>query len=255
MAYLTYLKYSAGTSAFCDLTEGISCSAVNQSVFSEFLGIPVAIWGFAYFAAVLILVLTGLAGGLTYPLIVLMALASLTFSLYLSYVEIFILKTICIFCETSKVLMFLVGGVAGWQARLAKIKVKPLWLTGAFLVGLAGIGIIYFSQQSLTPKENYDAFAQCLTEEGWAMYGTYWCPNCARQKALFGNSFAFVEEVECDPRGDNPQTERCLTRSIEKTPTWIRESEDNSAEFERHVGVQSLERLSELSGCSLESSE
>ncbi len=255
MAYLAYLKFTEGASSFCDLSEGLSCSAVNQSIYSEIFGIPVAILGFSYFALVLGLVLSGAAGALTYPLILFSTIASFVFSLYLTYAEIFILETICIFCEFSKVLMLFIGAAALRHIRLEKIEFKTSWLWGALLIGVLGIGTMYITQRSTTPSKNYDAFAQCLTEEGWAMYGTYWCPNCIRQKRLFGDSFAYVEEVECDPRGDNPQTDRCLVRNIEKTPTWIRESTDNETEFERHIGVQSMDRLSEISGCPLEPTE
>ncbi|HEB13869.1 MAG TPA: vitamin K epoxide reductase family protein, partial [candidate division WWE3 bacterium] len=61
MAYLAYLKFTEGASSFCDLSEGLSCSAVNQSIYSEIFGIPVAILGFSYFALVLGLVLSGAA--------------------------------------------------------------------------------------------------------------------------------------------------------------------------------------------------
>jgi hypothetical protein len=194
-------------------------------------------------------------GGSLYPLIFLMTLASLVFSLYLSYAEVFLLKTICVLCETSKVLMILIGGLAFWKSRAVKAKIKANWLVGAVLVGVLGIGVSYFTQKGFTPTKNYDSFAQCLTEKGWAEYGTFWCPNCARQKLMFGDSFQYLEYVECDPRGDNPQTDRCLIRDIEKTPTWMRESADNVTEYERLIGVQSLEGLSEISGCPLEDSQ
>ena len=249
MPYLTYLKFTSGKSSFCDFGEGVSCSAVNQSVYSTFFGIPVAILGFLYFAAVSGIIFNGVAGA--YPLILLMTVASLVFSLYLSYAEVFLLKTVCVLCETSKVLMVLIGGLAFWKTRSVKVKIMTNWLVGAILVGVLGIGLSYFTQKGFTPTKNYDDFARCLTEKGWTEYGTLWCPNCGRQKLMFGDSFQYLEYVECDPRGDNPQTDRCLIRDIEKTPTWIRESEDNSTELERQIGVQSLEKLSELSGCPL----
>jgi len=108
MVYLTYLKFSAGTS-FCDINAAFSCSVVNQSVYSTLLGIPVSILGLIYFAAVGGLVFSGVAGKETYRLIFLATAASLAFSLYLSYAEVFILQTICVLCESSKVLMLLIG--------------------------------------------------------------------------------------------------------------------------------------------------
>src|SRR3990172_9052707 len=130
MAYLTYLKFVSGKSSFCDIGESLSCSAVNQSVYSEFLGIPVAILGFLYFAAVAGIILTGIAEAATPSVILWITVASLVFSLYLSYAELFLLKTICIFCETSKVLMLAIGGLAFWKVRAAKAKIKTSWLVG-----------------------------------------------------------------------------------------------------------------------------
>jgi len=120
MAYLTYLKFNSGGLSFCDISESFSCSAVNRSVYADFFGIPVSILGFLYFAGV---------GGLTfgkstersfYSLVFGATVAALVFSLYLSYVEFFILKIICLLCETSKALMVVIGAVSLLKMRRAK---------------------------------------------------------------------------------------------------------------------------------------
>ncbi len=103
------------------------------------------------------------------------------------------------------------------------------------------------SQKEVT---ELDSFAQCLKDEGLKMYGSMTCSICAKQKTLFGESFQYIGEVECHPRGKNPQTDLCLQKDIQKTPTWILEKD--GIETKRLIGYQTLEILSELSGCSME---
>ena len=38
----------------------------------------------------------------------------------------------------------------------------------------------------------HDNFARCLKQHDVKMYGAYWCPHCAEQKALFQASFEYV---------------------------------------------------------------
>lgn len=61
-----------------------------------------------------------------------------------------------------------------------------------------------------------DAFAKCLKEKGVVMYGAYWCPHCQRQKKLFGDSFKYVNYVEC-----TKDIKKCEEKKIEGYPTWI----------------------------------
>lgn len=91
----------------------------------------------------------------------------------------------------------------------------------------------------------YDGFAQCLASKEVKMYGTYWCPNCARQKEMFGNAFRFVPYKECSPQGQRSFA-LCANDNITGVPTW--EFPDGS----RLTGVQTLETLSEKSVCSLD---
>ena len=118
------------------------------------------------------------------------------------------------------------------------------------------LAVVIFISGCISQKEKteesskLDAFAKCLTENGVKMYSSVFCKFCDRQKDMFGSSFRYVEEIECDPRGPNPQTQLCLQKDIPKTPTWILER--NKVEIKRLVGLQSLETFSEFSGCPLE---
>lgn len=87
------------------------------------------------------------------------------------------------------------------------------------------------------------SMAQCLTEKGAKMYGAFWCPHCADQKKLFGENFQFITYIECDPRGEDAQTELCAQNNITSYPTWI------FADGERSVGTQPPEILAQKAGC------
>jgi glutaredoxin len=88
-------------------------------------------------------------------------------------------------------------------------------------------------------KQNLDEFAQCLTDNGAVMYGTYWCTYCKAQKADFGESFEFIDYVEC-----TEEKEECIEKEIDGFPTWIIDGEN-------YQGKQPLQKLSELTGCEL----
>jgi hypothetical protein len=69
-----------------------------------------------------------------------------------------------------------------------------------------------------------DAFAQCLTAKGFTMYGAYWCPHCQQEKSYFGDSFKYINYVECTEK-----TQLCLDKGVQGYPTWIVESTSTSA--------------------------
>lgn len=86
----------------------------------------------------------------------------------------------------------------------------------------------------------YDTFAQCLKDKGAVMYGAYWCPHCQNEKAAFGDSFRYVNYVEC-----TQDVAKCQAAGVEGYPTWI------FPDGKRLVGEQGLQKLSAESGCAL----
>ncbi len=80
-----------------------------------------------------------------------------------------------------------------------------------------------------------------LTATGGVMYGAYWCPHCADQKAMFSDSVDLMPYVECAADGENAQPELCQQRGIEGYPTW-------EIDGQLYPGVRSLDELADLSG-------
>ena len=122
-------------------------------------------------------------------------------------------------------------------------------------------GIIFLMGCSSQSDPAIDALATCLADQGVKEYGAFWCPNCAKQQKMFGNSYDILKErgvyVECDPRCDVSeeelpiacrgmvgQTDLCLEKGVNKYPDW------EFADGSRLLGVQELSELAEKSGCS-----
>lgn len=125
-------------------------------------------------------------------------------------------------------------------------KGKGMMVVGILLVvAIIVILVIVGSGGVSYNQEDVDAFAKCITEKGAVMYGAFWCPHCAKVKKNFGESFRYVEYVECDPRGDNEQSLLCIEKEIEAYATF----EFNDNPETRLVGEPTFEELAAATGC------
>ena len=98
-----------------------SCEYVQTSRYADFLGLPVALYGVAGYAVLFTVSLVGLQPVYVTrrgPTLLLAALASLGFActVYLTYVELFVLHALCRWCVASAVIMTVVWVVAGVAA-------------------------------------------------------------------------------------------------------------------------------------------
>jgi uncharacterized membrane protein len=108
--YLTLAHYSDRIVLACPGTGIINCQAVTTSTQSVILGVPVALLGLLYFAAVLPLHLP-VAWASRNPRVrrarVAAAIAGVLMVLYLIYTELFTLDAICLWCTGVHVITFL----------------------------------------------------------------------------------------------------------------------------------------------------
>jgi len=111
------------------------------------------------------------------------------------------------------------------------------------LVVIVAAFFLFSSGGKKYDSADVDIFAKCITDSGAIMYGTFWCPHCARTKKSFGSSFQHINYVECDPRGENEQAELCIEKEIDKYDTWV------FADGSRLISEPSFEQLSEKTGC------
>lgn len=102
-AYLTYAHWADRATVCGGIGE---CELVQTSEYSDIAGVPVALFGILYFVAMAFLALvrinriTWMPGGLEWvqPVALSMALSATAFIAYLTYVELFVLEAICIWC-------------------------------------------------------------------------------------------------------------------------------------------------------------
>ena len=102
-AYALYLHYAPTASSFCNVSATLNCDLVNRSTYAELLGVPVALMGaLGYLALLLGSIFLSKIKQIPF-LLLLASIGGLVFSLYLTGIEAFVLKTYCIVCIISQV--------------------------------------------------------------------------------------------------------------------------------------------------------
>jgi uncharacterized membrane protein len=105
--YLTLYKVGVVGTLTCSVG---SCESVNLSRWATFLGLPVAAWGLGTYVVLFALSLVGVQerfDGSRAISVALLALSgwSVLFSAWLTYLELFVIHAICMWCVISAVLM------------------------------------------------------------------------------------------------------------------------------------------------------
>lgn len=113
--YLAIVKLTGGTPA-CGVLAG--CDTVNSSEYAEVLGIPVALFGAAASILTTIAAVAWWRGGSRRWLLVayVLGLAALPFLAYLTYLELFVIHAICIWCVAYAVTV-----IGGWLVAAAAL--------------------------------------------------------------------------------------------------------------------------------------
>ncbi len=245
--YLTGTAWSGGEAAFCEA--GADCDVVLHSRWSELLGLPTSLWGFLTYA-----VLAGAAlikrRSRRWKALAAVSLFGVAYSLYLTYVSLFVLEAACPYCLTSLALLAAIFVVTLAQVSQVSHRVpwKP-WLGasfGAAAVAVLAVHLVFYSGVTVNASANEDPWlrglAVHLEEVGARMYGAFWCPACESQKALFGVSAKRIPYIECSPAGrSGPTATKCLAAGVRSYPTWV-------IKGQRHVGVLTPATLADRSG-------
>jgi len=87
-----------------------SCETVQLSKWATLFNLPVAVWGVAFYVAVLAVSLAGLSAALAdsrrlSQLLVAMTGFGVLFSLWLTWLELFVIHAICTYCVVSAILV------------------------------------------------------------------------------------------------------------------------------------------------------
>ena len=109
--YLASKRLTGGSLA---CTRWAQCDAVNNSLYSKFLGIPVSFIGLVAYGVLLALAVAALRtdGRVQRQLLLLSLLSSIGgvgFSVYLTYIEIYVIEALCSWCVASAIIITLLA--------------------------------------------------------------------------------------------------------------------------------------------------
>lgn len=98
------------------------------------------------------------------------------------------------------------------------------------VITISVIVIVYRWNEQETPEH----IAKCIGEKS-ILYVQLGCHACEKQEEMFGDNYQHLKVIDC-------YFERDKCGLITATPTWI-------INEEKYIGVQSIEKLKELTGC------
>lgn len=238
-AYLLIVHLSGGDALFC--TAGSSCDIVQESRWSTLFGLPMALWGLGLYALIALVAATGRSAATRWRRLFTLALIGVLVSVYLTLAGWFALEAFCLWCLISLALILAIF-VLVMLGRPAQTPASgwPRWLTVHGIVLVPAMLLIAAAQAGwLSPPDDprLEPLAAHLSESGAKYYGAFWCPNCQKQKRLFGRSAEKLPYVECSPNGRNGAVAfECATQGIDSFPTWI-------IRGQRYSGLLSAEEL------------
>ena len=105
--YLLFNHYGLVDGAVCSISATVSCDAVNRSGYAVLIGVPVALWGLLGFLAIFAVAYLGRfhsgtwIGSRAGIFILALAVLGATFASYLSYLEVFVIHSICPLCVAA----------------------------------------------------------------------------------------------------------------------------------------------------------
>jgi vitamin-K-epoxide reductase (warfarin-sensitive) len=106
--------YGSSKTSYCDFGENFNCDIVNRSTYSTVFGIPDALIGIVGYAGLLALATLYRTQTQTPILLLVASFAGLSFALYLTYIEAFVLATWCILCLSSLAMIFLIAALSSF---------------------------------------------------------------------------------------------------------------------------------------------
>ncbi|HEX5437663.1 MAG TPA: vitamin K epoxide reductase family protein [Gemmatimonadaceae bacterium] len=128
--YLTLYKIGVIGTLTCSIG---SCETVNTSRYSVLLGVPVAMWGLALYVVLLVTALVGSGSAAERSsaaswLLTLLSGWGVLFSGWLTYLELFRIHAICIWCVTSATILVLifVTSLVDLRQHMQRVRVGPI---------------------------------------------------------------------------------------------------------------------------------
>ena len=111
-------------------------------------------------------------------------------------------------------------------------KDTKIYLSLVVIVIFIILGIFWAKGNGSTDEKT----AKCIGENS-VLYMKLGCPACETQEKMFNGNYQYLNKIDC-----HFETQKCIDAGITHTPTWIINNE-------KYVGVQTIEKLKELTGC------
>ncbi len=111
-------------------------------------------------------------------------------------------------------------------------KDTKVYLISVIIVILIIAGIFWMKNNGTVSKE----LAECIGENS-ELYVQSGCGACKTQEEMFGKNYQYLNTIDCAY-----ERQECLDAGIIGAPTWI-------INGEKYLGVKSIEKLKELTGC------
>ncbi len=243
--YLSMAQTFTASPLLCG--EGSSCDLVQQSHWSQLLGLPVSLWGFFLYLLVALISGLGRPRLKRWQRLWVLAYFGLAFSIYLTAAGWLALEAICLWCTIS---LALIAGIF-LALNLRRPEAAPGMSWGGFLGGqTATVGVVLIALHAVyagwfQPSEDprLRALAEHLEGSGAVYYGAFWCPSCQQQSRAFGASADRLPYVECSPQGRNGGVAfECVSNDISAYPTWV----IRGRRFEEMLEPEELARRSQF---------
>ena len=175
--YLAWLKLAGGAALLCEAGGG--CDIVQASRYATILGAPTALWGTGFYLVVGALALVGFSARRWLWTFVL-AVAGASFSLYLTFVSLFVIGAACPYCLASTAIAVALMAMILWRRPPASGRRSSLrW---ARVVPLGGISVLLTVVGAAAIFASYPggatayqtALARHLADTKAVMYGAHW---------------------------------------------------------------------------------
>lgn len=108
---------------------------------------------------------------------------------------------------------------------------KKRWIIILIILGVIILSIIVVSKRGNNVSEET---ARCIGQNS-ELYTQLGCHACKIQEEMFGKNYQYLNVIDC-------WFERDKCAGVRYTPTWM-------INGEKYRGVQSVEKLKELTGC------
>ncbi|MEX2436533.1 MAG: vitamin K epoxide reductase family protein [Candidatus Paceibacterota bacterium] len=143
-----YIYYKKSSNSHLICPSGSDCDVVIGSKYSKFLKVPLEYWGISYYVSIIVsyglfLMIPELRSGILMPLIIILTSAALLFSLYLIFVQGFILRNWCIWCLLSAMMsisIFIAALVSIESILPSLVTIEPVLILMKDLGFIFGIG-------------------------------------------------------------------------------------------------------------------